>query len=129
MSIYERIAKVRKDQIPKMTQEAFAGSLGLSREAYKNYEYGKATPSQSLIKLICMKYNVNQAWLETGDGEPYIDSPDEQISMAISILMQGKPPMQIALMATLAAMPDEWWSLFSNRLAAETQRLKDMEEL
>lgn len=129
MKINERIAKIRKDQKPKMTQAEFAESIGMPRETYKNYEYGKSLPSGALIRLICMKYNVNQAWLETGEGDPYIDSPDEQITMAIAALMQGKPPMQIALMATLAAMPDEWWSLFSNRLAAETQRLKDMEEL
>ena len=125
----ERIRLIRKGVPEKTTQEKFGEALGVTRAAVTAYELDKARPPPATLKLICMKYNVNQAWLETGEGDPYLDSPDEQITMAIAALMQGKPQVQIALMATLAAMPDEWWSLFSNRLAMETERLKDMEEL
>ena len=77
MEIYERIRFLRKD-ILKMSQEAFAERLGVSRPVIKNIELNAlARPEQklSLLKLICKEFNVSEDWLLNGIGEMYIQ-PD-----------------------------------------------------
>lgn len=65
----ERIKRVRKDV--KMNQTDFGQSLGVSQYTVSSFETGRAVPDESIIKLICSIYNVNEAWLRTGEGDPY----------------------------------------------------------
>ena len=50
------------------TQEEFAAYLGISKSNLASYESGRRTPSESVIRLICARCNVNEEWLRTGNG-------------------------------------------------------------
>jgi len=65
----ERIRKIRKDL--NMTQTEFGDAIGVTFAALSKYELGKVVPDRSIRLLICSKFNVNEAWLETGEGDPY----------------------------------------------------------
>lgn len=65
----ERIKNIRKDA--RLTQEEFGSMLGVSRIAVTTYETGRVIPDKSVRLLICSKFNVNEAWLENGEGDPY----------------------------------------------------------
>lgn len=53
----------------KCNQKDFADSVGISRTHLSGIENGKDNPSMPLIKLVCLKYGVNEEWLidEKGD--------------------------------------------------------------
>lgn len=65
----ERIRMIRKDL--KLTQSEFGVEIGATRPMIASYESGAVIPDKSIRLLICQKFNVNEAWLETGEGKPY----------------------------------------------------------
>lgn len=57
-----------------LSREAFGESLGGSGSVIKNLEYEKTTPKPAFLNLICQTYNVNPQWLETGEGEMFLET-------------------------------------------------------
>ncbi len=63
----DRIKMIRKDN--GLSQQKFADKLGISRGNIAAYEVGKNLPSDAVISLICTKFDINEDWLRTGNGE------------------------------------------------------------
>ena len=63
----ERIKEVRT--LNKMNQTTFAKELGISQNHVSNLENGNENPSATLIKLICLKFRVDEHWLKNGIGD------------------------------------------------------------
>lgn len=47
----------------------FAERLKIDQSYVSQLVSGKRSPSERLIESICREFNVNRAWLETGEGE------------------------------------------------------------
>lgn len=77
--LHERIKTVRKSLMPKVSQTAFAEMLGTTRRAITTYETGAVTPSDTFIQLLCTKFNIDEHWLRTGEGEMYKNDLDAQV--------------------------------------------------
>lgn len=97
-----RILQARK--YLQLSQKEFGNSLGVSRDVIANYENGRSSPSNSIIKLLCYVHNINPMWLKTGQGEmldqlnrkngPEIldnDDQDEYKNWLIPVLVQLNP--------------------------------------
>lgn len=69
MQMNSRIKELRTKL--KLTQEEFAEKLGATRSAIASIENDKCTVTTQMIKLVCITYNVNEAWLRTGKGEMF----------------------------------------------------------
>lgn len=69
-----------------LSREAFGESLGGSGSVIKNLEYEKTTPKPAFVKLICQTYNVNPLWLETGEGEMFLETTSYAINERITHL-------------------------------------------
>lgn len=65
-----RLKFIRKNL--KYTQEKFGNICGKSRRAIAAYESGSVVPDDAFIKLVCIKFNINENWLRSGKGEPYL---------------------------------------------------------
>lgn len=76
----ERILKVR--EICGLNQEAFAERLGITKSAISGYETGRREPTMQIIKAICREFNINESWLQTGNGEMLNASNDELGALA-----------------------------------------------
>ena len=61
----ERIRHVRG----RISQEAFAGLLGISKGALGGYERGENCPNADVILTICNKCRINVSWLMSGVGD------------------------------------------------------------
>lgn len=68
-SIGQRIKEIRTSLPGSVSQKAFAESMGMTRSQLNSYERDDVTPSDAVIKLICMTYNINWLWLKSGEGE------------------------------------------------------------
>ena len=77
--LHERIKAVRKSLTPKVSQTAFAEMLGTTRAAIAPYERGIVIPSDTFIQLLCTKFNIDEHWLRTGEGEMYKNDLDAQV--------------------------------------------------
>jgi len=59
-------------QAKKFNQEAFGKELGVTKSAISSIESGRYKVSEPLIKIICSRFSVNEIWLRTGEGEPFL---------------------------------------------------------
>lgn len=64
-----RIRALREDK--GLTRAAFGEPLGVSSDVINNLERGRVDAKDSIVKLICAKYNVREEWLRTGQGSMY----------------------------------------------------------
>lgn len=99
----ERVKQIRKDA--KLTQAEFGEVLGASRDSIATYESGRVVPDKTTRMLICSKFNVNEHWLETGDGEPYRRGLIPQLVR----VLQSNPALLAALEQAVNHMDDQDW--------------------
>lgn len=112
-----RIIDIRKRL--QMTQTEFGTEIGATRSMVASYESGKVIPDKTTRMLICAKFNVNETWLETGEGAPYKEGLIPQLLHAL----QQMPDVQAALEAKLPYVSDETFNKMNEAFA---QFLKDL---
>lgn len=62
----ERVRLVRRAS--NLTQEAFAGRLGLKQNSVALIESGKRNASDQVVLAICREFGIREEWLRTGEG-------------------------------------------------------------
>lgn len=119
MTIGERIGCLRKEL--KMSRRVFGEKLGVSESVIVNIEYDRLKrPEQkeSLYKLICKEYRVNETWLRTGEGEMFVPlSRDEQIEEFIGdMLREESNSFKKRLISALAKLSEAEWELLEDKM-------------
>lgn len=54
-----------------MTRKSFGEKIYVSQDVINNLERGRVTPTEYHISGICERFNVNEHWLRTGEGEMF----------------------------------------------------------
>lgn len=85
-----RILTIRKNC--KLTQDAFAEKLNISKNFVWMLEKGERDPSDRTILDICKKFNINEEWLRTGQGEMY-KTPEDETAIIVSDLLEENNPL------------------------------------
>lgn len=80
-TIGDRIKQVRKEL--SLSMEKFGDKIGIVKSAINNIEKGLNNPSERTLKLICSEFNVNYAWLTEGQGDMFIEIPDNILDRLI----------------------------------------------
>ena len=76
-TIAERIAQCVNES--GLTKTAFAEKIKVTQQYVSNLCLGKKIPSDRTIADICREFDVNENWLRTGEGPPYVGrSRDEE---------------------------------------------------
>ena len=73
-TINDRILALRESL--GLSRKAFGEQIGASDSVIKNIEYKVTEPKPLLIQQICKVYNVDPFWLETGEGEMFLEKDD-----------------------------------------------------
>lgn len=71
----ERIKELRKNHL-HLTMDKFGERLGVGKSAIGNIESDRRNVTDQMVKSICREFNVNESWLRTGEGSPFIEVPD-----------------------------------------------------
>lgn len=110
----ERIKRVRKDA--GMTMEKFGEVIGMGKASVSHLESGRNTPSESSVKMICKVFNVNETWLKTGEGEPYIElSKKEKLAEFFGdVLRDADDSFRIRLIEGLACLDEAEWATLAS---------------
>ena len=56
-----------------LTRKAFGEKIGVSDSVIKNIDYKVTEPKPLILQQICKVYNVDPDWLETGEGEMFLE--------------------------------------------------------
>lgn len=127
MSIGSRIKDIRKDA--NLSQAKFGNKLGITDAAVSMVENDKYIPSEQTIRAICSEFHVNRYWLETGEGEPYIrEETNDELAQQIRVVMKGRHDFAVAVLSALAAMPDEYWAAFHEKVKEAYDSMKKEED-
>ena len=97
----DRIKQIRKNL--KMNQTEFGAEIGATQKMITTYETGTGVPDKTTRLLICSKFNVNESWLETGEGVPY----NEGLIPSLVHALRHMPDVQAMLEAKLPYVSDE----------------------
>ena len=109
-----RIRELRKAL--GLSQDEFAGKLGLTRGAITNIELHKTKPKPLLVDLICATYNVNAHWLRTDEGEMFLPhtEKDELAAFYETILKENGNSPKRRLLLALSRLDDAQWQILTN---------------
>lgn len=113
LNIGERIEILRKDL--SMSRRVFGERLGVSESVIVNIEYDRLKrPDQkeSLYKLICKEFNVNEEWLRTGNGEMFIPLTRDQLitDFAADLIMENDT-FKKRLVEALSKLDESEWDV------------------
>lgn len=86
-TIAERLKAIRTDC--GLNQIEFSKIIGVTNAHISRMEKGITVPSDSLTKLICKEFGVNEEWLKTGIEPMYMEDfetyTDEILSSSINL--------------------------------------------
>lgn len=103
----DRIKELRKDL--GLTQQEFADRLGIKRNTVATYEIGRNAPIDTVIALICDRFNVREEWLREGRGAMYIsnDQGDEIHRMVDEMLHDENAVIKRRLVSAILRLSPE----------------------
>lgn len=106
LGVESRIREVRKHF--KLTQAEFGESLGVNRTIIKNYELAIVEPTTIFLDHLCLKYNIDPVWLNTGDGEMFHKvTVDEEIASFVGeTLSENGDPFMKRILFALSRLDD-----------------------
>lgn len=109
-----RIKEIRLNS--NLTQQQFADKLGIKRGAIANYEIGRNTPIDAVISLICDKFDINEEWLRTGNGEmhKHLDRETEIAVMVDKLFRYESDSFKFRFIKALYNMDDKGWDVLES---------------
>ena len=125
--MHERIKQVRKSIGEQgKTQDSFANCLGISKQNLSSYEIGRRTPSDAVIHLICNKFNVNEDWLRTGEGDMFVEMSrkDKLLKWATEALSDVSDDNKKRFVDVLDALDVDDWEILANMAETMANRKK-----
>lgn len=110
-SISDRISWCVKES--GLTKTAFADKINVTQQYVSNLCLGKKIPSDRTIADICREFNVNEDWLRTGRGDPYIQlSRDDELSQFFGEVMKEEDPdFRRRLLSVMSRLTTDEWAL------------------
>ena len=93
-----------------ITKTKFAERLNVSQAFVSQICSGAREPSDRTISDICREFGCNEAWLRTGEGEPFRETTQEEKIMRFAVQTnKGTDDFRKAYVAMLADLSDEGW--------------------
>lgn len=82
-----RLKSIRKHF--NLSQEEFGRKIGIESRAHISaLENGTRNITDRIVKDVCREFSVNEKWLRTGEGEPFVERPlSEEIGYYVSDLL------------------------------------------
>ena len=111
----ERVKEIRKGL--NLTLEKFGERVGVTKQTVSRIENGVNNLTDQMALAICSTFSVNEHWLRTGEGEPYIKGSDDELAELVGRLYKDKGSMRykmsLELCRSMEKMTDEQLMAFA----------------
>nr|DAV68904.1 MAG TPA: helix-turn-helix domain protein [Caudoviricetes sp.] len=111
----ERVKEIRKGL--NLTLEKFGERVGVTKQTVSRIENGVNNLTDQMTLAICREFSVNEHWLRTGEGEPYIKGSDDELAELVGRLYKDKGSMRykmsLELCRSMEKMTDEQLMAFA----------------
>ena len=96
----------------KLTMEEFGKRLGIQKSAVSKIENGSVSLTDQNRIAICREFGVNEEWLRTGKGIPFVEKTrDQMIEEMVDEIMASKPDdFRRRFVRALAALDTDGWA-------------------
>ncbi|MBQ7826661.1 MAG: helix-turn-helix transcriptional regulator [Clostridia bacterium] len=116
-TISERIAACIKES--GLTKTAFAEKLGVTQPFVSKLCKGISVPSDRTIRDIADKFNIDETWLRTGEGEMLKpQSLDDELTEFFASLSFGGDSFKKRLISVMSRLDEDDWKTLE-KLALE----------
>lgn len=94
-----------------ITKTRFAESLHVSSQFISSLCSGAKQPSERTISDICREFNVSLDWLQSGNGEMYVQrSANEELGLMVASLMaEADESFRKRFVSAMLELPTEFW--------------------
>lgn len=99
----QRILELRKSL--NLSQTDFGEQIGMKPSSISDIENNRVQISDRTIIAICSKFNVNEEWLKTGNGNMFLEY-DKKHDEFFSVFQNLKEPLQDFLIRTARDLLD-----------------------
>lgn len=124
--MHNRIKELR--EILSLTQEEFGKKIGSARNTIANYENGNRNPSNAVVNSICREFNVNEEWLRSGEGEMFVQVPEEdQYSKAAASLLKEDDVFAMEAIKLYHSLSSEQRAAVKNFILQLAENIKEKE--
>ena len=124
--MHNRIKELR--EILSLTQEEFGKKIGSARNTIANYENGNRNPSNAVVNSICREFNVNEEWLRSGEGEMFVQVPEEdQYSKAAASLLKEDDVFAMEAIKLYHSLSSEQRAAVKNFILQLAKNIKEKE--
>lgn len=106
----ERLKQLRKEL--NMKQGDFSTALSISQGHLSDIENNRKEVSDRVISICSLKFNVNEDWLRTGNGEMFNKmSEDEELDLYVGRISGGTDEFKKSLIKTLCKLSEDEWDV------------------
>ena len=121
----ERITELRK--YLGMSRDEFGATIGVSGSVIRNIDNKITKPKPLLLQQIAKIHHCNMQWLETGEGDMFLDTTaDEEVAAFVgSVLADESAVFKRRLLHILSKLPEEMWEgleQFARQLTEENEK-------
>jgi transcriptional regulator with XRE-family HTH domain len=95
-NISQRLLEIRK--LKDRNQSQFANDLQMTQASISKMEAGLTPITEKTIKLICLAFNINEAWLRNGEGDMFISDASQEEAKFMDIYRKLSPINQKMLL-------------------------------
>lgn len=103
-----RFKKIRLAK--ELNQEDFGKVLGVTKSTISNIENGRFNITDTMVKLLCTEFRINEDWLRTGSGgDENMFIPDDALKY-INMGKAARTPNDFRdfLVQLMQSLPDEY---------------------
>ena len=96
--------------------EQFGDLLGITKASVSRLESGVNNPADITIKAICREFSVNESWLRTGEGEPYIELTRKQkiADFFADVMKDDDESVRVQTIEMFAEFSEDDWSFLAS---------------
>ena len=105
-----------------MTRKSFGEKIYVSQDVINNLERGRVTPTEYHISGICERFNVNEHWLRTGEGEMFNSTNTSLDALAAA---NNIDPVTRAIVEGLIEMPAQAREAFIGLIFDISDRIRN----
>lgn len=111
----DRIKEIRKRI--GLNQTEFGDRIGVKQGTIAGYENGIRAPIDAVILSICREFNVNEAWLRTGEGDMFRakDREEELYELFAKMMGDRNADFKRRLISVMLRMDEPEWQMLERK--------------
>lgn len=113
MTLADRIKKIRKAK--NLKQAELGEILGVKEATVTSWETGARNPAESVLVAMCREFNVNEEWLNTGEGDMFkpVTRSEKIATFAGDLMKDESDSFRRQLVEVLADLDEKEWEVLA----------------